>query len=150
MITPENALQKEIIVRVLEGSWCEELQAYLRGADLSVSQESIASSDDGEIIDSVYGLLLMGDWTQDYTEELKSSGERTSVKAEWNPMERHYEAEERAVKTQHGWVGYTYWSGGGKHGEPSGVPWMEDAYWLDCQEQEKTVTVRTFKKSADL
>jgi hypothetical protein len=36
------------------------------------------------------------------------------------------------------------WFGGGKHGEPGAVEWMEDAYHLTCHEEEKLVVVRTF------
>ena len=58
---------------------------------------------------------------------------------------RHYESKAVAAEMLDGsWVGWTYWYGGGKHGEPSGIPWMEDAY-----EVETTVVmkpVREFKK----
>lgn len=36
------------------------------------------------------------------------------------------------------------WYGGGKHGEPGAMPWMEEAYDVSCAEEEKVVTVRTF------
>jgi hypothetical protein len=65
------------------------------------------------------------------------------------PCERchHYESKSVAAKTPDGsWVGWTYWYGGGKHGEPEGIPWIEKAYNLDCTEEEKLVTVRTFTK----
>ena len=44
------------------------------------------------------------------------------------------------------WVGWTYWYGGGKHAEPEVMDWMGEAYPLDCVEEEKMVTVRTFTK----
>ena len=44
------------------------------------------------------------------------------------------------------WVGWTYWYGGGKYGEPEAIDWMDDAYDLACTEEEKVVTVRTFTK----
>ena len=38
---------------------------------------------------------------------------------------RHYESKAVAAKLSDGsWVGWTYWYGGGKHGEPGSVPWM--------------------------
>lgn len=61
---------------------------------------------------------------------------------------RHYES--KAVSAQYidgSWVGWTYWYGGGKHGEPEEVDWIEYAYDLTCTEEEKVVTVRTFSKA---
>jgi hypothetical protein len=63
---------------------------------------------------------------------------------EWS---RHYEAKEVAAQAPDGsWVGWTYWYGGGKHGEPEAIDWMGDAYDLSLHEEEKVVTVRTFMK----
>lgn len=61
---------------------------------------------------------------------------------------RHYES--KSVATQYvdgSWVGWTYWYGGGKHGEPEEVDWIEYAYDLNCTEEQKMVTVRTFEKA---
>jgi hypothetical protein len=43
------------------------------------------------------------------------------------------------------WIGWTFWYGGGKHGEPGAIDWMSDAYHLNCTEEEKVVVVRTFE-----
>jgi hypothetical protein len=60
---------------------------------------------------------------------------------------RHYESKAVAAKLPDGsWVGWTYWYGGGKHGEPEAIDWMDSAYDLTCTEEEKVVTVRTFEK----
>lgn len=60
---------------------------------------------------------------------------------------RHYESKSVAAKYLDGsWVGWTYWYGGGKHGESEAVDWIEYAYDLDCTEEEKVVTVRTFTR----
>ena len=60
---------------------------------------------------------------------------------------RHYELKSVASEMFDGsWVGWTYWYGGGKFGNPEEIPWMEDAYDLDCVEEEKLVIVRTFSK----
>ena len=60
---------------------------------------------------------------------------------------RHYEAKEVAAKMADGsWVGWTYWHGGGKHGEPGAIDWMKDAYDLTCVETQELVTVRKFEK----
>jgi hypothetical protein len=60
---------------------------------------------------------------------------------------RHYENHEVAAQMVDGsWVGWTYWFGGGKHATPEAMDWMEDAYNLDCVEEEKVMVVRTFSK----
>jgi hypothetical protein len=59
---------------------------------------------------------------------------------------RHYEATSVAKQLLNGkWVGYTYWYGGGKHGEPQAMPWIEDAYFLDCREE--MIVSKIFTKS---
>lgn len=63
---------------------------------------------------------------------------------------RHYEAKEVAAKAPDGsWVGWTYWYGGGKWGEPEAIDWMSEAYALNCAEEEKVVVVRTFTKTQE-
>jgi hypothetical protein len=66
------------------------------------------------------------------------------------PWSRHYECKAVAALAPDGsWVGWTYWYGGGKHGEPEGIDWMSEAYDLVCEEEEKLVVVRTFSKVAE-
>ena len=91
--------------------------------------------DDYENQDSIY----------DATNEIRQSwDEETDIPCEWS---RHYESKSVAAKTPDGsWVGWTYWYGGGKHGEPEAIDWMESAYNIDCVEEERVVTVRTFTK----
>jgi len=79
---------------------------------------------------------------QDATQEMRSGEVETGLKCEWS---RHYESKAVAAKMPDGsWVGWTYWYGGGKHGEPEAIDWMNEAYDLDCLEEEKLVVVRTF------
>ena len=44
------------------------------------------------------------------------------------------------------WVGWTFWDGGGIHSAPDEIEWMKHAYHLDCTEEQKLVTVRSFAK----
>lgn len=82
----------------------------------------------------------------DSLEELRCSGVQTHVKG--GPWGRHYECEEVGARLSCGrWVGWTYWHGGGKHGEPEGIPWIEEAYFLDVEESEEWVMVRKFERS---
>lgn len=58
---------------------------------------------------------------------------------------RDYDADMVATQMDDGsWVGWTYWHGGGRHGEPSAIQWMEDAIELSCVETEKVIIERTF------
>lgn len=74
--------------------------------------------------------------------DFRSIGTNTDLKCEYS---RHYESDAVAAKLSDGtWVGWTYWYGGGKHGEPEGIEWMSDAYEVNCIEEEKLVVVQTF------
>lgn len=76
--------------------------------------------------------------------EFRQGEVETDIPAE---SSRHYESQSVAAKMPDGsWVGWTYWYGGGKHGEPQSIPWMEDAYNLNVTEEEKMVIVRTFSR----
>jgi hypothetical protein len=77
-------------------------------------------------------------------DEFRCSGIETNLQRRDS---RYYESESVAAQVLDGsWVGWTYWYGGGKHGEPEAVEWLEDAYNLECQEEEQVVVVRTFTK----
>lgn len=83
---------------------------------------------------------------QDARSEVRCGLFETEISA---PSSRHYEAQSVAAKAPDGtWVGWTYWYGGGKHGEPEAIDWMNEAYDLTCSEEEKVVTVRTFSRAA--
>lgn len=95
----------------------------------------------GEEVDEEWD---MADCITDAINEIRSGGEYTGLDA---PYSRHYESDAVAVQAPNGqWVGFTYWHGGGKHGEPESIDWIKHAYHLDCKEEEKVVTVRTFTK----
>lgn len=97
-----------------------------------------------EAIDEAWHWAEENDLHQDPREEFRQSGEATEIPCDWS---RHYESKSVARKLSDGtWVGWTYWYGGGKHGEPEAVDWMDSAYELNVTEEEKTVVVRTFKK----
>ncbi len=84
------------------------------------------------------------DYVHDAMNEVRSSGVETGLPC---PGSRNYESDAVAAQMPDGtWVGWTYWYGGGKHGEPNSIDWMDDAYDLTCTEEEKVVTVRTFAK----
>lgn len=79
----------------------------------------------------------------DTTQELRSGKVNTGITP---PSSRHYESRSVGMQCCDGtWIGWTYWYGGGKHGEPASVEWIGHAYDLDCEEKEVTVIQRTFK-----
>jgi hypothetical protein len=96
---------------------------------------------DASNIDALYDAL---DDTQDARSEVRGGQVETKLPC---PYSRHYESKSVAAPTPFGWVGWTYWYGGGKHGEPEAIDWMSDAYDVDVTEETKTVVVQTFTKA---
>lgn len=94
-------------------------------------------------VDLLWEQFVAGDLHWDYVSDFRSSGISTSLPNEYS---RHYESREVARKIYDQWIGWTYWYGGGKHGDPGGVDWMDSAYFVECVQEEKLVTVRTFTK----
>lgn len=85
------------------------------------------------------------DWLNEMLGEFRGNGIDTGLRCEYS---RHYETKSVAAKLDDGrWVGWTYWYGGGKHAEPEAVEWLDDAYFLECTEEEKVITVRTFSRT---
>jgi hypothetical protein len=81
---------------------------------------------------------------QDAKSEVRCSGTETGLPCE---SSRHYEADAVAAQLPDGsWVGWTYWYGGGKHGEPEAIEWIGEAYDVDVTSEEKLVVVHTFKQ----
>ena len=56
---------------------------------------------------------------------------------------RHYSSSSVARQFGDKWVGWTYWYGGGKHGEPESVEWIEDAYFVEAKEETRVVLTFT-------
>lgn len=138
-MTPENKIKKTIMLQTIE--WMNENRADISLAphldtDQDVSNAWSQNSEDDEI----EGILA------DFTSGFRSGNFETGIEADWS---RHFETKSVAAQMPDGsWVGWTYWYGGGKHGEPEAVPWMEYAYDLNVTEEEKVMTVRTWKKVA--
>jgi hypothetical protein len=81
----------------------------------------------------------------DAQSEVRGGEVETKLRCE---SSRHYESKAVAAQAPDGsWVGWTYWYGGGKHGEPEAIDWIDEAYELTCHEEEKMVVVRTFAKA---
>ena len=96
-----------------------------------------------ENVDALYAANNDDYQLQDAASDFRCSGVDTNLPA---PYSRHYESQSVAKLIDGSWIGWTYWFGGGKYGEPEAVDWMNEAYELTCVEEEKLVTVRTFSK----
>ena len=115
-----------------------------READLNESDTTFAEALTADEVDEYYDNLVAADCHWDALEEVRGSGTETGLPCEYS---RHYESKSVACLALDGtWVGWTYWYGGGKHGEPEAIDWIEHAYDVAVTEEEKLVTVRTFAK----
>jgi len=142
MLTPSEKIQQKII-NIFIDDYMEDLASIEAGLkDKGIILTIPVSNNIEEVFDYIheeYGF-------EDVIQTVRYSGERTGVKCD--KFSRCYECEEVAAQMLDGsWVGWTFWHGGGKHGNPEEVPWIEDAYDLDVSEEEKVVIVRTFTKS---
>lgn len=85
----------------------------------------------------------------DIIHDVRQGDVETNIVREYSRLDRFYESKSVAAQMPDGsWVGWTYWYGGGKHGAPGEIDWMDTAYELTCVEEPKVVTVRTFTKTA--
>jgi hypothetical protein len=121
-MTPCQMIKKDIFIR-----------AIAQNEDLKWSGEITEDN-----IDAAYSKVLMEvDAHQDYESEFREGQVETGLDSHFS---RNYEAKEVASQLSGGtWVGWTYWYGGGKYGEPEAIAWMEHAYFLDVTEVEKMV-----------
>ena len=97
-----------------------------------------------EQVEELYQQFTDTDDHYDTLSESRGGELETDIESEYS---RHYSSRSVAAKMPDGsWIGWTYFYGGGKHGEPGTMPWIEDAYDLECKEEEKLVVVRTWAK----
>lgn len=83
---------------------------------------------------------------QDGRSEIRSGQEDTNlpVNVELGIL-RYYDAKSVAMELPDGsWVGWVYFYGGGKFGEPEAIPWIESAYAVAVKKEEKVVIVHKF------
>ena len=128
-MTPVQKIKHLILIRHEEFSGDPDTITFAKG--LSV-----------DAIDEQYAALEGNGEHWDAMNEVREGQFETELKCEWS---RNYESKAVAAKYLDGsYVGWTYWYGGGKHGEPEAIDWVDDAYDLICAEEEKLVVVRTF------
>jgi hypothetical protein len=91
------------------------------------------------------------DILEDELSEFRCSGEPHYWEGSPDALySRHYEYDLVIAKLEDGtWVGWLYYYGGGKHGDPGSIEWLEHAQILDVvSEKRVTTTVREFKAKA--
>ena len=127
-MTPEQKLKKEIILIA------ERFNSIV--LDVTIDESNV---------EEWYQKLVDEDLHWDCKNELRCTGIDTNLPSQFS---RNYEAKEVAKQMSDGsWIGWTYWYGGGKFGEPEAIDWMSEAYELKCKEEEKVVIIRTFSKN---
>lgn len=125
-MTPEQKIKHLVLVKLAERDHREPPEVTVANVDaLYAEYDNI-----GEIL-----------------EEIRQGEVETHLPVPYDRLMRYYEATPVAAKMPDGsWVGWMYWHGGGKHGVPQEIDWMDQAYDLNCVEEEKLVTVQTFTK----
>ena len=83
------------------------------------------------------------DYIQDAEYEVREGEEETKVEQHCN---RNYEVKSVAAKIGNDWVGWNHFYGGGKHGNPEEIEWIDGAYYLTCEEKEVLTIERTWAK----
>jgi len=128
-VTPTQKIKWMVLNKVAQ--WCETAPPPYPCPNVDELYAAVEGDDD------------LCDKLQDALGEVRCSGDETGLGVGYS---RHYEASAVAKQLPDGsWVGWTYWYGGGKHGSPSSIPWMEDAY--DVTSHEETRVVRVFNKT---
>lgn len=100
---------------------------------------------DEDEIDEEWAGVKEEDGYYDVLSEVREGDEETEIGGEYS---RYYESKSVAAKMLDGsWVGWTYWYGGGKHGDPESIPWMDDAYDLDVSQVQVVKNVFVKRES---
>lgn len=128
-MTAEQAIKREILLTVF--AWRKEKPPVITVDNVDSIYEEKRENCEGDL--------------QDARNQFRSSGQEANLECE--EFSRHYECEQVATQLSDlSWVSWTYWHGGGKHAEPQAIEWMSSAFFVDCKEEQKVVTVRTFSK----
>ena len=88
---------------------------------------------------------------QEYINEVRYCGQPTEISREKIlpdvRLTRDYSDTEVAILClEQQWVGFTYWDGGGRHGSPESIPWIEHAYLLNATEKEVVIEETIIKR----
>jgi hypothetical protein len=136
-LTPEDFINLHLFHNAIEEG------CYLPDVDSFINDYSTLS--DENLYKEILADFMESDAYQEMLSELRECYDcLTDLECDWS---RHYESNPVAIKIKDKWIGYTYWFGGGKHGQPEMMEWIQDAYYVNIKEEQKMVTVRTFTKA---
>lgn len=126
-MTPENKIKREILLSLLKNGDIKEFDI-----------------NDEKVIEELYNSQKNeNDNLYEERNEFRHGQFETEVECNWS---RHYESKSVGAKMCDGtYVGWTYWYGGGKHGEPEAIDWMDRAYEIKVKSREM-VEVLHFEK----
>ena len=132
-MTPEQYLRREVLERARE--WLV-LYGYC-----------LPDTIDENNVDDVYNGAIDNSDAQgcicDADNEVREGQFETQIEPEYN---QYYSAKSVGMECQGGvLVGWTYLYGGGKHADPSGEDWMDEAYFIKLS-REEAVVVRYYEK----
>ncbi len=125
-LTAEHRIKRHLLLEFLEATTEDDFE---RDCPMSTASQ----------IEDRWNSFVASNMHWDYMEDFRCSGAETNIEHEWD---RNYESKSVAAELSDGsWVGWTYWFGGGKHGDPESIPWMEEAYMVNMVEEVRTVQV---------
>ena len=138
-LTPQDYINYQVLTEMLE---CGMELTLTRGIVLSLSNATEISEDLQEYIEG-------SDYPEDYfTNELnclRESGDECNIPPK--EYSRHYEVDYVVKEIEGKWIGWNYWYGGGKYGEPDTIDWVSDSEFVEvASEDVVTVVKRTFKR----
>jgi hypothetical protein len=128
-MTPEQKVQWLILIK--EAEYCEEEAP-------NVTEDNV---------EDLYDAIVANDDHWDAMDEVRCSGTLTGIPCFDS---RNFESDAVAAQLPDGtWVGWVYWYGGGKHGNPDEIEWMDKAYHVFCDEVEEMMVVRSFRATKE-
>ena len=133
-------LKREIIIRTGKAikeyaeDESEKLETLLKDHDITWDGETVNE----ENVNELYCMICDHDYHYDEMYELREGTYETGLDCGGS---RHYESKGVAAEFDGKMVAWVYWYGGGKHGEPSAVDWIDDAYFVNVTEETKVVKV---------
>lgn len=86
------------------------------------------------------------DLEREMEHELRSSYDQDATGISAWQYSRHYEVKPVVKKLGGKYVCWLYWYGGGKHGDPESIDWIDDTIFV---EEGEPVIQKTFRKIGD-
>lgn len=131
-LTPSQKCKYLVLAKLFD--WrAAELPPFTSGADIDAHYQNEYENDGGQFQDA-----------RNETREGTEAPEITDT-----PPSRHYEIDANVGKLPDGtFVGWWYWHGGGKTGEPEAYDWVGNAFAVTHISEVITTTKYTFTKAA--